>query len=111
MEFTEIGKELGGLNAQQVYELAKFSKDVLSKTGILFLQSEIMNIIKDILNSGDFPIEKNRYAIACLLHIASAANTITEDCWDAKKTPLGMTGVSFDNEQYGLYEATDIKLT
>ena len=95
MEFTEIGKELGGLNAQQVYELAKFGKDVLSKTGILFL----------------LPIEKNRYAIACLLHIASAANTITEDCWDAKKTPLGMTGVSFDNEQYGLNEATDIKLT
>ena len=81
MEFTEIGEKLGGLTADQVFNLAEFGKKVLDHTGIVGLSSGII----------------------------TATDELMEKCWGEKKTPFGLTGVQIDNDYFGLKKATDIQ--
>ena len=109
MEFSEIGKELGGLTADQVFELAKFGKDILSHTGIIGLSLGLQNLIKDIINAEDWIFDENRSVIENLLHISVIANKLNEKCWGERKTPFGLTGLRTDNDYLGLKETTDIQ--
>lgn len=109
MEFSEIGKELGGLTADQVFELAKFGKDILSHTGIIGLSSGMQNLIKDIINAEDWIFDENRSVIENLLHISVIADKLNEKCWGERKTPFGLTGLRTDNDYLGLKETTDIQ--
>ena len=103
MEFSEIGEKLGGLTADQAFELAKFGKDILNHTGI------IGYLIKDIINAEDWIFDENRSVIENLLHISVIADKLNEKCWGERKTPFGLTGLRTDNDYLGLKETTDIQ--
>lgn len=109
MEFTEIGAKLGGLTADQVYELATFGKGVLDHAGIVGLSSGLLSLIKDILNADDHVFDNNKPIIETLIHIADMANDLGVKCWGDRKTPFGLTGVITDNLYFGLKEETTIK--
>ena len=109
MEFTEIGEKLGGLTAEQVFELAKFGKDILSHAGIFGLSNGLLGLIKDIFNADDFILNENKSAVETLLHIADMANNLSEKCWGERKTPFGLTGVGADNFFFGLKNEINIK--
>lgn len=109
MEFSEIGEKLGGLTADQVFNLAGFGKEILDHTGIVGLSSGLQHLIKDIINAEDWVFDENRPTIESLLHIATATVGLMEKCWGEKKTPFGLTGVKTDNDYFGLKEATNIQ--
>lgn len=109
MEFSEIGEKLGGLTADQVFNLAGFGKEVLDHTGIIGLSFGLQNLIKDIINAEDWIFDQNREIIENLLHISSTADKLNEKCWGERKTPFGLTGVKTDNEYFGLKDTTNIQ--
>ena len=82
MEFTEIGEKLGGLTADQVFNLAEFGKKVLDHTGIVGLSSGLQNLIKDIFNAEDWIFDENRNTIENMLCIITATDEL------AKRRPL-----------------------
>lgn len=109
MEFSEIGKELGGLTAEQVFELAKFGKGILDHSGIFGLSSGLLGLIKDIINADDSILDENKPTVETLLHIVDMANNLSEKCWGERKTPYGLTGVKGDNQYFGLKNSTKIE--
>ena len=109
MEFSEIGKELGGLTAEQVFELAKFGKDILSHVGIFGLSNGLLGLVKNAMNVDNFNLTENQSAIETLIYIASIANGLNEKCWGERKTPLGLTGVDTDNFFFGMKNSTKIE--
>lgn len=109
MEFTEIGEKLGGLTADQAFELAKFGKGILSHSGIFGLSSGLLGLVKDIINADDSILDENKPIIETLLHIVDMANDLSEKCWGERKTPFGLTGLRTDNDYLGLKETTDIQ--
>ena len=109
MEFTEIGEKLGGLTADQTFELAKFGKDILSHVGIFGLSNGILGLVKSVMNADNFNLTENQSAIETLIFIASAANGLNEKCWGERKTPFGLIGVGTDNFFFGLKNETNIK--
>ena len=109
MEFTEIGEKLGGLTAEQVFELAKFGKDILSHVGIFGLSNGLLDLVKNAMNADNFNLTENQSAIETLIYIASVANRLNEKCWGERKTPLGLIGVDTDNFFFGLKNETNIK--
>ena len=110
MEFSEIGKELGGLTADQVFELAKFGKDILSHVGLFGLSNGLLDLVRNAMNADNFNLTENQSAIETLIYIASVANRLNEKCWGDRKTPLGLTGVDTDNFFFGLKGETNIKV-
>ena len=109
MEFSEIGEKLGGLTADQVFNLAGFGKKILDHTGIVGLSSGLQNLVKDIFNAEDWVFDENRNTIENLMCIIAATDELMEKCWGEKKTPFGLTGVQTDNDYFGLKKATDIQ--
>ncbi len=109
MEFSEIGEKLGGLTADQVFNLAEFGKKILDHTGIVGLSSGLQNLVKDIFNAEDWVFDENRNTIENLMCIIAATDELMEKCWGEKKTPFGLTGVQIDNDYFGLKKATDIQ--
>ena len=109
MEFSEIGKELGGLTAEQVLELARFGKGILEYAGIFSLPSVLLHLIKDAIDEDEIVLKENKTAISLLLHIVDMANDLSEKCWREHKTPYGLTGVKCDNQYLGLKNSTKIE--
>lgn len=109
MDFSEIGEKLGGLTADQAFELAKFGKDILSHSGIFGLSSGLLGLVKDIINADDSIFDENKPTIETLLHIVDMTNDLSEKCWGERKTPYGLTGVKGDNQYFGLNNETNIK--
>lgn len=109
MDFSEIGKELGGLTADQVFELAKFGKGILEYAGIFSLPSVLLHLIKDTIDEDEIVLKENKTAISLLLHIVDMTNDLSEKCWGERKTPYGLTGVKGDNQYFGLNNETNIK--
>ena len=109
MEFSEIGEKLGGLTADQVFNLAGFGKEILDHTGIMGIISELTCLAQGVINAGDEVFGNNRAAVEILLHIISSANKLNEKCWGERKTPFGLTGVTNDNFYFGLKDTTNIQ--
>lgn len=109
MDFSEVSKELGGLTADQVCELANFGKSVLETAGVVGLSSGIIGLVRSLLLAENFDLEENKSTIETLLHIANEANELNEKCWGERKTMLGLTGVNSDDEYFGLNGATRIE--
>ena len=109
MEFTEIGEKLGGLTADQVFNLAEFGKGILDHAGIMGIISEFTRLAQGVINAGDEVFDNNRVAVEILLHIISSANELNEKCWGERKTPFGLTGVTNDNFYFGLKDTTNIQ--
>ena len=78
MEFSEIGEKFEGLTADQVYNLAKFGKEILEINGSVTLAR------------------------------AKASLELDHQCWGEHKTLLGLTGVNIDDYCYGLKGAQEI---
>ncbi len=109
MEFSEIGEKLGGLTADQVFNLAGFGKKILDHTGIVGLSSGLQNLVKDIFNAEDWVFDENRNTIENLMCIIAATDELMEKCWGEKKTPFGLTGVQTDNDYFGLKKLLTFK--
>lgn len=108
MEFSEIGKELGGLTAEQVLTLAKYGMDILNIAGIGLLSEGFVRLASKVLMSDD--IDKDEYsdAIANMLQIAQRTNELNEQCMYEGKTPFGLTGVDFDNNRFSFGKAKNL---
>lgn len=109
MDFSEVSKELGGLNADQICELAKFGKNILETAGVVGLSSGIIGLVRNLLSAENFDLDGNKSIIETLLHIADEANELNEKCWNERKTMLGLTGVDSDDKYFGLNGATKIE--
>lgn len=110
MEFSEVGEKLGGLTADQVFNLAGFGKGVL-ENGVWLLSTGLTSLVSDMMCEDQIDLDKNRYVIMTLLGIANQANELLNECWQQKKTILGLTGVTSDDERFRLKGAKDIKLS
>lgn len=110
MEFSEIGEKLGGLDADQVLTLAEFGKGVL-ENGVWFLSTGFTSLVSEMMSEDQIDLDKNRYVIMTLLGIANQANELLNECWQQKKTILGLTGVVSDDERFCLKGAKNIKLS
>ena len=102
MDFSEIGKELGGLSAEQVFNLAKYGMDILNITGISLLSDGLVKLASQVLMSEDIDNSEYGDTVANMLQIAQRTNELNEQCMYEGKTPFGLTGVSFDNDRFGL---------
>lgn len=109
MDFSEVSKELGGLNADQICEFAKFGKNILETAGVVGLSSGIIGLVRNLLLAENFDLEDNKSIIETLLHIADEVNELNEKCWGERKTMLGLTGVDSDDKYFGLNGATKIE--
>lgn len=108
MEFKDLATKFEGLTADQVSVLAEFGKNILDDAGIFCLPYCLLGLIRDILKTEEFDLERNRLTIDSLLHIVELANELNEQCWDEHKTPLGLTGIRNDNQYVGLDNETKI---
>ena len=108
MEFKDLATKFEGLTADQVGVLAEFGKDILDDAGIFGLPSCLLGLIRDILKTEEFDLERNRLTIDSLLHIVELASELNEQCWDEHKTPFGLTGIRNDNQYVGLDNETKI---
>lgn len=102
MEFSEIGEKLGGLTADQVFTLATYGKDILNIAGIHLMALNLVNIATAVLISDDIDAASYKDEISCLLQVAKRTEELTDECWYLRKTPLGLTGVDFDNCRFKL---------
>lgn len=102
MEFSEIGEKFEGLTADQVCTLAMYGRDILNITGIHLLALNLMNLATAILISDDIDTPTYKDEIAFLLQIAKRTEELTDECWYQRKTPLGLTGIDFDNCRFQL---------
>ena len=50
MEFSEIGEKFEGLNADQVYNLAKFGKEILGINGSVTLARCLLEVIPTLMD-------------------------------------------------------------
>ena len=105
MEFSELRKELGGLTAEQVFNVAKYGMDILNIAGIGLLSEGLVALASKVLMSDE--IDKDEYsdAIANMLQIAQRTNELNEQCMYEGKTPLGLVGVDFDNNRFNFGKA------
>lgn len=101
MDFSEIGKEMGGLTAEQVLTLAKYGMDILSITGIGLLSEGFVKLASKVLMSEDIDNEEYGDTVSNMLRIAQRTNELNEQCMYEGKTPFGLTGVDFDNNRFG----------
>lgn len=85
MDFSEVSKELGGLNADQICELAKFGKNILETAGVVGLSSGIIGLVRNLLLAENFDLEDNKSIIETLLHIADEVNELNEKVLGRKK--------------------------
>lgn len=102
MEFSEIGEKLGDLTAEQVCTLATYGKDILSIAGIHLLALNLVNLATAVLISDDIDAASYKDEITFLLQIAKRTEELTDECWYQHKTPLGLTGIDFDNCRFNL---------
>lgn len=108
MEFKEIGEKLGGLTADQVYTLATYGKNILDIAGINLLVSGLIDIATAVLISDDTDTASYKEEIAFLLQIANMTERLIDQCWSERKTPLGLTGVRFDNDRFDLGSGSNL---
>ena len=108
MEFKDLATKFEGLTADQVSVLAEFSKNILDDAGIFCLPYCLLSLIRDILKTEEFDLERNRLTIDSLLHIVELASELNEQCWDEHKTPFGLTGIRNDNQYVGFKDETKI---
>lgn len=108
MEFSEIGEKLGGLTADQVYTLAMYGKDILNIAGIHLLASNLVSLATAVLISDDIDTSSYKDEIAFLLQIAERTEELTDECWFQRKTPLGLTGIDFDNCRFKLGTVSEL---
>lgn len=109
MDFSELSKKMGGLNADQIFELATLGKGILNIYSSIDLASGLTNLVRRIITADDFDIEDNRYAIDAILRISNMLSDLNAKCWSERKTMLGLTGVRIDNATYGLGNAEKIE--
>ena len=103
MEFSEIGEKFEGLNADKVYNLAKFGKEILGINGSVSLARCLLEVIPTLMDDNNY-----REAGCIVLAIAKAAIELDHQCWGENKTLLGLTGVNIDDYCYGLKGAQEI---
>ncbi len=109
MDFSEVSKKLGGLTADQIFELATLGKGILNMYSSIDLASSLTNLVSFIITDDDFDIEDNKYAIDAILRISKMLSDLNAKCWGERKTMLGLTGVHMDNATYGLGNAEKIE--
>jgi hypothetical protein len=109
MDFSELSKKMGGLTAEQIFELATLGKGILNMYGSVDLASNLTNLVSHIITVDDFDIEENKYAIDAVLRISKMLSALNAKCWGERKTMLGLTGVHMDNAIYGLGNAEKIE--
>ena len=76
MEFSEIGEKFEGLNADQVYNLAKFGKEILGINGSVTLARCLLEVIPTLMDDNNY-----REAGCIVLAIAKAAIELDHQCW------------------------------
>lgn len=109
MEFKDLATKFEGLTADQVGVLAEFGKDILDDADVFCLPYCLLGLIRDILDTDEFDIERNRFTISSLLHIVELVNNLNERCWHEHKTPFGLTGIINDNQHVGIGDMTKIR--
>ena len=63
MDFSELSKKMGGLNADQIFELATLGKGILNMYSSIDLASSLTNLVSFIITDDDFDIEDNKSLI------------------------------------------------
>lgn len=105
MDFSELSKKMGGLTAEQIFELATLGKGILNMYGSVDLASNLTNLVSHIITVDDF----DKYAIDAVLRISKMLSDLNAKCRGERKTMLGLTGVHMDNAIYGLGNAEKIE--
>ncbi len=108
MEFSDLQQQFKGFTAEQVCNLATYGKDILDIAGIHLLPSNLISLVKAVLISDDIDTASYKGELTILLQIAEVTEKLTDECWCRHKTPLGLTGVDFDNCRFKLDQANEL---
>ena len=108
MEFSDLQQQFKGFTADQVCALATYGKDILDIAGINLLASGLIDIAAAVLISDDTDTASYKEEIAFLLQMANITGRLNDQCWYERKTPLGLTGVNFDNCRFDLGSASEL---
>lgn len=108
MEFSDLQQQFKGFTAEQICNLATYGKDILDIAGIHLLSSNLVSLVTAIFASDDINTADHKEGLIILLQIAQTTEELTDECWYRHKTPLGLTGVGFDNCRFKLGQANEL---
>ena len=108
MEYSDLQQQFKGFTADQVCTLAKYGKDILNISGIHLLASSLVSLATAVLISDDIDTPTYKEEIAFLLQIAKITEELNDECWYQRKTPLGLTGIDFDNCRFKLGAVSEL---
>ncbi|NDV82222.1 hypothetical protein [Bacteroides sp. 51] len=108
MEFSDLQQQFKGFTASQICTLAAYGRDILSIAGIHLLASNLVSLATVVLISDDIDASTYKDEIAFLLQIAKRTEDLSDECWHQRKTPLGLTGIDFDNSRFQMGTVSEL---